>query len=608
MAANKLKLRARDELIRLHQKNTGSDFHELNPKQQSIAATSFFIEEILNPTRTAISEEDIADGIVDGADDLGCDFVHRDDSHVILIQTKYRKSSASENPADVTHFQSILKRLRNPELKVNNRLKPILSDIDWTHDTFELIFLTFSKMDGRSQARRISEQAPAYPEDIPDIDKRCDWKFYDEEDLNMQIRSARELARGIPNHTTTLYPLGKRGTRGALSVLGAEASGYQSYIMILDARQIVRAYDDSGRDALFSLNIRNYIGNTKTNKEMINTLESNPAQFFLYNNGISCLATSVNLSEEKIQVTGLQVINGAQTVKAIVQASKDISRMNKKAWDQILPNVLVRITEIPEGYGSTGKVGEAITQFNNTQNTIKVSDFRSNDAVQKYLVEQFGTINRRGKKIAYLPKRTDRTPPNSEVIRLEEFSKAIYSFLHEFSAFSGSSTFLFNEESSGGYAKVFGDGQAIWERMPEDEFRIRAAIYWISQEIGNSLKATKSLESDPEARLALERKWVLVYAFGVVMRCIYPNGSWRAQLIKLHKGEWSLGADKKGAIVLAIYNAARSGVIMAYKLNKQHNPNYNHRNWMRGKNTPNEIKGVIETIVAPIQNIGDIPS
>ena len=32
--------------------------------------------------------------------------------------------------------------------------------------------------------------------------------------------------------------------------------------------------------------------------------------------------------------------------------------------------------------------------------------------------------------------------------------------------------FLFNDEHDGGYNKIFGDGEAKWEKMPEEEFRL----------------------------------------------------------------------------------------------------------------------------------------
>jgi len=379
--------------------------------------------------------------------------------------------------------------------------------------------------------------------------------------------------------------------------------------MALDARQLIKAYQELDKDALFSLNIRNYIGNTSTNKAIIKTAEQNSENFFLYNNGISCLASKVTPSEKSVSVSGLQVINGAQTVKALVYADRDAKRNGKDIWSASAPYVLVRITEVPEGYGSAGSVREKITQYNNTQNTIKISDFRSNDDVQSNLRKQFGDISRGGKRIAYLPKRTDRVPSNSEVIRLEEFAKSVYAFLYDPTDFSGSTSFLFNTDPSGGYTKVFGDGHKVWQRMPEEEFRLRAGIYWLAQEFAPHLKEVRDQESDADSRAALERKWILLYAASVVMKLIYPGEEWKAQVRRLYKGDWSIGDGKKGLVVGKIFDAAKAGVTMSYKNSKKFNPNFVHRNWMRGKNTPPEIAELLQTTVVPLlTSVGDIPS
>jgi hypothetical protein len=84
-----LKLKAREELIRLTEKEAGCKWADLNQKQQSIAVAKFYIREIHNISKSAILDDDLIDGVVDGANDLGCDFVYRDDNHVLIIQTKY---------------------------------------------------------------------------------------------------------------------------------------------------------------------------------------------------------------------------------------------------------------------------------------------------------------------------------------------------------------------------------------------------------------------------------------------------------------------------------------------------------------------------------------
>jgi hypothetical protein len=375
-----------------------------------------------------------------------------------------------------------------------------------------------------------------------------------------------------------------------------EAGGRKSYVMTLPATQLVGAYKALGQDAIFSLNIRNFIGSTSTNKAIIKTAVEEPENFYLFNNGISCLATRVSLTEEAVEVYGLQVINGAQTVKSLVHVAKK--------WQSEIPSVLVRITEIAEGYGPGGKIREQITKSNNTQNTIKISDFRSNDPVQEALREQFGGLVRGGRKVAYLPKRTDRIPPQTEIVRMEEFAKSVYAFLYNPTEFTGSTSFLFDDSTAGGYSKVFGDGIHIWERIPTDEFELRAAAYWIAQDFGAFLREARENEGDADARAALERKWLLIFAAAKTLEYYYPGDEFKAQVRKLHRGDWSVRStedDKRNQILKRVFQSAKSGVTTAYKTSKLYSKNFEHRKWIRSKDTPNNIRDALITIVLPVQ-------
>jgi AIPR protein len=295
MAAGTLKLTAREELIRLYNAHNNPKFTQINSKQQSIAAARFYIDQIHNPVKSSISDDDLDEGIVDGSNDLGCDFIHRDDGHVIVIQAKFRNRTSSESPDTVTYFKSLLKRFRDPDLKPNRNLLSAIRDIDWDRDSFELVFLTFSKMPSGSQARVLTDQIPDYPTDLPDIRQRCEWRFFDEEDLNVQLRNARSTQRGVSGKKIALYP-GLKAKQRSQSVIETLAGDYRSFIMTLDARQIQRMYEELDRDALFSLNIRNYIGNTKPNKDIIESAINEPDKLFIYNNGISCLAIEVTIT------------------------------------------------------------------------------------------------------------------------------------------------------------------------------------------------------------------------------------------------------------------------------------------------------------------------
>jgi hypothetical protein len=238
-----------------------------------------------------------------------------------------------------------------------------------------------------------------------------------------------------------------------------------------------------------------------------------------------------------------------------------------------------------------------------------VSDFRSNDRVQEHLKQQFKRIYRRGRQVIYVPKRTDIIPKNVEIVRLEEFAKSIYAFLEDPISFSGATSFLFNDDAAGGYNKIFGDGEAKWEKMPEDEFRIRAAIYWIAEEFTTFMREDRKAEADPDTRAAMERKWMLLYASRKVFEHYYPNGAWKNELQKIYKGDWSLGVDAKGKLLLRIYRDAKSGVVTTYKNSKKYQPGFVHRNWMRSRETPGAIAEMLKDSVLSVrESIGEIPA
>ena len=67
---------------------------------------------------------------------------------------------------------------------------------------------------------------------------------------------------------------------------------------------------------------------------------------------ISCICSRLYIAEDKIEVEGLQIINGAQTVKALVNASRARGG-EAPPWLRNPPIILVRITEIPGGHGQS---------------------------------------------------------------------------------------------------------------------------------------------------------------------------------------------------------------------------------------------------------------
>ena len=97
-----------------------------------------------------------------------------------------------------------------------------------------------------------------------------------------------------------------------------------------------------------------------------------------------------------IKANRFSVINGAQTVRSLAKLKDEFQQ----------PKVLLRITEIPNHKERSAFLKE-IVRFNNTQNEIKSSDFRSNDPIQQSLKENFSKLTKKGNRCEFFPKRID---------------------------------------------------------------------------------------------------------------------------------------------------------------------------------------------------------
>lgn len=143
-------------------------------------------------------------------------------------------------------------------------------------------------------------------------------------------------------------------------------------------------------EQLFSANVRSYLGSRKTESNINNgiktTAENDPENFLVFNNGITALVNKIEIGKryknkkedqtyQFITITGLSIVNGAQTTGAIGSLDKS---PNSNA---IVP---VRFIEC-----QNPKIIENIIRYNNSQNTVQVADFRSTDLTQSRLRKEF---------------------------------------------------------------------------------------------------------------------------------------------------------------------------------------------------------------------------
>lgn len=163
-----------------------------------------------------------------------------------------------------------------------------------------------------------------------------------------------------------------------------EGGNWNSYSTSIPAQFLYRIYKKY-KIKIFSANVRDYLGSRSTDSNINNgirkTVENDPGNFWVFNNGLTILTHKIISTEgNKVKVKGFSIVNGAQTTGAIGSLSK---LPDKKA------NVQARFVAVTDG---DNDVIHKIIQFNNSQNKVEASDFRSTDKYQKRLKTEFEII------------------------------------------------------------------------------------------------------------------------------------------------------------------------------------------------------------------------
>lgn len=187
---------------------------------------------------------------------------------VTIIQAKYHsKSSAGTDQEEILHFQDCLNRLKNDDFKQNKVLSEITDSIDFKNDEFQLLFLCLGKIEG--QAKIQTEQELSYEEDLLN---RISIEYLDENQITEEFRSVATIGKRFEAIQGTIYSSPISGEKARTPIIKLETEDGSSYILITEATHLVQFYNQkSVKDNLFSLNIRNYLGNNKNNQGIIET-------------------------------------------------------------------------------------------------------------------------------------------------------------------------------------------------------------------------------------------------------------------------------------------------------------------------------------------------
>jgi len=156
-----------------------------------------------------------------------------------------------------------------------------------------------------------------------------------------------------------------------------EAPKWKAYVTAVRADELKDLYIEHGT-ALFSANVRDYLGSRSTDSNINygakKTLSDSPENFWVYNNGVTALTNSFNVPSTggELVLQGISIVNGAQTTGAIANAVA-----SSETTEALVPMRVVAVQD--------DDLVSDIVRFNNSQNQVTASDFRSTDAIQRRL-------------------------------------------------------------------------------------------------------------------------------------------------------------------------------------------------------------------------------
>ncbi|GAB4395466.1 MAG: hypothetical protein OHK0053_03560 [Microscillaceae bacterium] len=153
---------------------------------------------------------------------------------------------------------------------------------------------------------------------------------------------------------------------------------FEAYMFLLRPKAIWELFKTYGF-ALFYKNVRNPLLQSQFNTDIEKTALENPSYFWYYNNGITAityLLPEIGKKAEKVPLTGLQIINGAQTVYSIYRAYESASPTKRIQMDN---EAMVTLRLLKSG----GKDFELnVRRYTNSQNPVQDRDFCANDDIQ----------------------------------------------------------------------------------------------------------------------------------------------------------------------------------------------------------------------------------
>ena len=172
-------------------------------------------------------------------------------------------------------------------------------------------------------------------------------------------------SRDIPSHPTHTF-----------EVVGFDVAQYivdkdtKAVIAPVKASQLTKLSGIADQ-SIYAYNVRGPLGKTQVNKDIVQSVstQSLHKMFPLFHNGITIICRRLDVTKEKIAVTGYWVVNGCQSLTALYENTKQLT-------DDL--RVLAKFIQMEP----QSDLAEKVTRYSNNQNGVRPRDFMANNPIQ----------------------------------------------------------------------------------------------------------------------------------------------------------------------------------------------------------------------------------
>lgn len=251
-------------------------------------------------------------------------------------------------------------------------------------------------------------------EPVPiDVDETAIQQLKDFYDMEVQSICLPQIKEMMSIRPTPIQAELIVDTDALMSYSENSMSTSKSYIARLNAADIIRItcrsadlrqnYNCENIDVLASEkieygvlfdNVRGFVQKSKYNEAIGRSLKEDPSKFFMYNNGMTIVASTIKAEpvngnkKVRISIDDFQVLNGGQTLRTLhnFNAKNDTHILDYLSKSE----VLVRIFN-----ASDSDAVNKIAEFTNSQNSISNVDLKSLSTLQiqlEQLLDEYGII------------------------------------------------------------------------------------------------------------------------------------------------------------------------------------------------------------------------